>query len=111
MTDNPVVIVPPDTCTTDTGLPPGYVWAGNGYLNCSPEANARRLAQIEALRAQLYAGVDAVGDRGRSVTYRSNNDIVTAINGLQAEMCFCTTGAWPSSGGLRIFTIPQVKGL
>jgi hypothetical protein len=104
------VIIPPVQDPT-TGLPPGYVSTGAGYLNCSPEANAARLAQIDALRQQLYGGVSSVGDRGRSVTYRSNSDIVQAIQGLQAELSFCTTGAWPRAGGIRSFVIPQVKGL
>jgi hypothetical protein len=101
------VFVPPG----DDELPPGYVWTGNGYLNCSPEANAARLAQIDSLRAQLYGGVSSVGDRGRSVTYRSNADIVNAINALQGEMTYCITGAWPSSGGVKHFTFAQAKNL
>ena len=95
----------------DNGLPPGYVWTGYGYLDCSSAGNAMRLAQIAALRQQLFAGVDSVGDRGRSVSYRSNSDIVQQINALNAELCYCTTGAWPRSAGLRSFTFDQVKGI
>ena len=93
------------------GMPPGYVWTGYGYLDCSSVGNNLRLAQIAALRQQLFAGVDSVGDRGRSVSYRSNSDIVQQINALNAELCYCTTGAWPRSAGLRSFTFDQVKGI
>jgi hypothetical protein len=103
------VIVP--GTNPDTGLPPGYVWGGAGYVNCSPEGIAAKLAQIENLRTQLHGGVASVGDRGRSVTYRSPGDIVTAINTLQGEVAFCVTGAWPQTGGFRHFYVPQVKGL
>jgi hypothetical protein len=108
VTDKAVIIPPADG---ESPLPPGYVWTGGGYLNCSPEANAARLAQIEALRQQLYGGVSSVGDRGRSVTYRSNADIVNAINALQGELTYCTTGAWPASGGIKHFTFAQAKNL
>jgi hypothetical protein len=104
------VFIPPGDAA-ESPLPPGYVWTGNGYLNCSPAANAARLAQIDSLRTQLYGGVAAVGDRGRSVTYRNNADIVNAISALQGELAYCTTGAWPSSGGIKHFTFGQAKNL
>jgi hypothetical protein len=100
-----------DPPVVDNGLPPGFVWAGAGYIDCSPEAIARKLAQLDALRQQYYGGVQSVGDRGRSVTYQSMADLVAAINSLQGEISFCTTGAWPRAGSMRSFVIPQVKGL
>jgi hypothetical protein len=91
-------------------LPPGWVSTGTGYLDCSPEGMADKLKQIADLRARLYGGVQAVGDRGRSVTYRDQTDLVRAIKGLEAEVAYCTTGAWPR-GPARLYTVPQVKGL
>lgn len=92
---------------------PELKWAGYGvgYVDCSPLSQAARAALLAELRGQLYGGVSSVSDRGRSVSFRSQAEIVAAIQGLNNEMAFCETGVWPAGSRGRLFHVPQVKGL
>jgi hypothetical protein len=79
------------------------------WLDCSPEAQAARLRQLQALQAKAYSGVSSIADRGRSVSYRDYAAMEPLIEQLQMEINACATGVWPRRRSLSY--IDQVKGL
>jgi hypothetical protein len=78
-------------------------------LDCSDAAQDARKQQIAELKAKMALGVLTVGDRGRSVSYRTTDDMLKAIALLQADLNACVLGHLP--GRKRLAHIDLVKGL
>jgi hypothetical protein len=78
-------------------------------LDCSDAAQDVRRQQLADLRAKIASGVQAVGDRGRSVTYRNLQDLERAAQRLQQELDSCILGRWV--GRKRLAYVDLVKGL
>lgn len=79
-------------------------------LDCSDDAQNLRRQQLLSLRAKIASGVSAVGDRGRSVTYRTVNDMLPVMRQLEQELVSCELGYW-WPGRKRLAYIDIVKGL
>lgn len=90
-------------------MPPTYVSPLLG-IDCSPGAQDERRRQLLALRGKIVSGVSAVGDRGRSVTYRSADDLQRAAQQIQQELISCELGYW-WPGRKRLSYVDIVKGL
>jgi len=65
-------------------------------VDCSPEAIEARNRALAELLAAYRSGVSQVVDRNRSVTYRTQKDMLAALRGMRAEVYYCTYGAWPT---------------
>jgi hypothetical protein len=79
------------------------------WLDCSPEAQDARKRALADLIAKSNSGVSAIADRGRSVSYRTAEDMAPLIDNLKREMIACATGQWPSRRALSY--IDLIKGL
>jgi hypothetical protein len=79
-------------------------------LDCSPEAQARRLAWIADLEGKINSGVKSVTDRGRNVEYRSSEEMQKALDHLREEQAACELGYWPLKAS-RVRYIPLIKAL
>lgn len=59
--------------------------------------------------AKWRSGVQSVGDRGRSVSYTGNANIVPILRQLRMEIAACDLGFWPGRHALSY--IDYEKGL
>ena len=76
-------------------------------IDCSVAAIADRKKRLEALRAKLFAGVQSVSDRSRSVGYFNDTALAALIARLEREEDYCN-GVQPRR---RLYHTPMVKGL
>lgn len=79
-------------------------------LDCSDPTQAERRRQLADMLTKMRSGVSAVGDRGRSVTYRAPNELWPLALQLQKEILACETGYW-WPGRKRLGYVDIVKGL
>jgi hypothetical protein len=87
-----------------------YVVGPFGLVDCSPEAQAKRLRDLDELKSKIRSGVSNVGDRGRSVTYQSPAEMWKIAAQMEKELLACELGYW-WPGRKRLAYIDQVKGL
>lgn len=78
-------------------------------LDCSDAAQDARRLQLATMLAKMRSGVSAVGDRGRSVQYRSASEMWPLAEQLQKEIFACETGYW-WPGRKRLAYVDFVKG-
>lgn len=93
--------------------PPGWRISPIGPIDCTPEAQAEREAELRQLWRRLNSGATSVGDRGRSATWASPATLRALLANLRTEYAFCATGVWApaSASRRRIRFLPLTKDL